>query len=74
MIISGNSVQTERAVVAKVLSNNRLRNLMEVNRVEGVGYRWETEGLQAKSGPPPCFIQPGTLFLPSGSAKLSLNC
>ena len=27
----------------------------------------------AESGPPPCFIQPGTLFLPRGSAELSLN-
>ena len=32
--------------------------------------RWQTQGLRAESGPPPCFILPGTLFLPSGSAKL----
>ena len=34
----------------------------------------ETQGPRAKSGPPPRFIQPGTLFLLSGSAELSLNC
>ena len=28
----------------------------------------------AESVPPPCFIQPGTLFLPGGSTDLSLNC
>ena len=37
-------------------------------------HRWQTQGLWAKSGPPPCFIWPGTLFLPSSSAELSLNC
>ena len=26
------------------------------------------------SGPPPCFIRPGTLFLPGGSTRLSLTC
>ena len=24
--------------------------------------------------PPPCFIRPSTMFLPSGSSELSLNC
>ena len=33
-------------------------------------HRWQTQGPWAESGPPPCFIWPGTLFLPSGSAKL----
>ena len=37
-------------------------------------HRWQTQGLRAESGPPPCFIWPGTLFLPRGSAKLSPNC
>ena len=32
-------------------------------------HRWQTQGLWAKSGPPPCFIRPSTLFLPSSSAK-----
>ena len=50
-------------------------------RVEGVwsfslqsldflGHRWQTQGPWVKSGPPPYFIWPGTLFPPSGSAKL----
>ena len=30
-------------------------------------------GPRAESGPPPCFIRPCTLFLPGGSAELSLN-
>ena len=37
-------------------------------------HRWQTQGPQAESGPPPCFILPGTLFLPGSSAKLLLNC
>ena len=36
-------------------------------------HRWQTQGLRAESGPPPCFIQPNTLFLPSDRAELSLN-
>ena len=38
--------------------------------LEPLGHRWQTQGLRAESGPPPCFIQPDTLFLPSGSAEL----
>ena len=34
-----------------------------------LGHRWQTHGQWAESGPPPCFIRPGNLFLP-GSAKL----
>ena len=37
-------------------------------------HRWQTQGLWPESSLPPCFIQPGTLFLPSGSAKHFLNC
>ena len=37
-------------------------------------HRWQTQGLWAKSGPPPCFIRPGTLFLLGGPAEPSLNC
>ena len=33
-------------------------------------HRWQTQAPQVESGPPPCFIQPRTLFLPWGSAKL----
>ena len=33
-------------------------------------HRWQTQGPRAESRPPPCFIQPGTLFLPSGNANL----
>ena len=33
-------------------------------------HRWQTQGPRAESGPPPCFIWPGTLFLPGGSAEL----
>ena len=39
-----------------------------------IAHRWQTQGPWAESSPAPCFIQPGTLFLPSGSAELSLNC
>ena len=39
-----------------------------------LGPRWQTQGPWAESGPPPCFIRPGTLFLPTGNAELSLNC
>ena len=37
-------------------------------------HRWQTQGPRAESGPIPSFIRPSTLFLPSGSARLSLNC
>ena len=54
---------------------------LEVNRKwahlknQGVlDHRWQTQGPWAESGPLPCFIRPGTLFLPGGSAELSLNC
>ena len=41
---------------------------------KGIEHRWQTQGPQAESGPPPCFIRPGTLFLPgSGTALLSPN-
>ena len=33
-------------------------------------HRWQTQGPWAESGPPPCFIQPGTLFLPGSSTEL----
>ena len=33
-------------------------------------HRGQTQGPWAESGPPPCFIQPGTLFLSSCSAEL----
>ena len=32
-------------------------------------HRRQTQGPQAKSGPPPCFILPRALFLPGGSAS-----
>ena len=38
-------------------------NLMQ----EPIGHRWQTQGLGAESGPPPCFIRPGTLFLPAAA-------
>ena len=41
---------------------------------DSLDHSWQTQGPQAESGPPPCFIQPDTLFLPGGSAELSLNC
>ena len=37
-------------------------------------HRWQTQGPRAESGPPLRLIWPGTLFLPGGSTKLSLNC
>ena len=40
---------------------------------EDVRHRWQTQGLRAEPGPPPCFIRPDTLFLPGGSAELLLN-
>ena len=33
-------------------------------------HRWQTQGPWAESSPPPCFIQPSTLFLPGGNAEL----
>ena len=39
-----------------------------------VKHRWQTQDQRAESGPPPCFIWPSTLFLPGGSADLSLHC
>ena len=41
---------------------------------EGLEHRGQTQGLRAESGPPPRFIRPSTLFLPGGSAELSLKC
>ena len=32
-------------------------------------HSWQTQGPRAESGPPPCFICPSTLFLPSGSTE-----
>ena len=37
-------------------------------------HRWQTQGPGAESSPLPSFMQPGTLFLPCGSTKLSLYC
>ena len=37
-------------------------------------HRWQTQVPQAESSPPPCFLWPGTLFLPSSRDELSLNC
>ena len=42
--------------------------------VNALGHRWQTQGPQAESGPPPCFILPSTLFLPGSRAELLLNC
>ena len=39
-----------------------------------VMHRWQTQGPGAESSPLPSFMQPGTLFLPCGSTKLSLYC
>ena len=39
-----------------------------------LSHRWQTQGPWTESSPPPCFIQPGTLFLFDGSTELSLNC
>ena len=33
-------------------------------------HRWHTQGPWAESGPPPCFIRPGTLFPRSDSVEL----
>ena len=35
-----------------------------------LNHRWQTQGPRAESGPPPCFIRPGTLFLPGSSTEL----
>ena len=34
-----------------------------------LSHRWQTQGLRAESGSPPCFIQPSTLFLPISSTE-----
>ena len=51
---------------------NYLKDRMEFLKL--LGHRWQTQDPWAESGPPPCFIRPCTLFLPGGSAELSLNC
>ena len=38
--------------------------------LEHLGHLWQTQGPWAESGPPPCFIWPGTVFLPGSSAEL----
>ena len=43
---------------------------LKPNSVMDLGHRWQAQGLRAESGPPPCFIRPGTVFLPSSSAEL----
>ena len=48
--------------------------LRRINDWYHLNHRWQTQGLWAESSPPPCFIRPSTLFLPGGSAELSLNC
>ena len=55
----------------KMTMGDDKRNLKKPNCLY---HRWQTQGLRAESGPPPCFIQPGTLFLSDGSAELLLNC
>ena len=37
---------------------------MEKEAVIHIYHRWQTQGPQAESGPLPCFIRPGILFLP----------
>ena len=39
-------------------------------KIYTLGPRWQTQGLKAESGPPPCFIRPITMFLPSSSTQL----
>ena len=52
---------------------NKNRHNPGPHRIYSLDHRWQTQGLHAESGPPPCFIRPGTLFLPGGSTDLSLN-
>ena len=40
---------------------------------KGVRHRRQTQGLQAKPGPPPCFTWPSTLFLPGSSTSSRLT-
>ena len=35
-----------------------------------LNHRWQTQGLRAKSSPPPGFIRPGALFLPGSITEL----
>ena len=41
-----------------------------LREAETSGHGWQTQGPRAESSPPPCFIQPGTLFLPRCSTEL----
>ena len=52
----------------------KLKSPSKDSPFDAIHHSWHTQGPQAKSGPPPCFIRPGTLFLSSGSTELSLNC
>ena len=49
--------------------NSKYRSVM-LSHIKSLGHRWQTQGPRPESGPPPCFIQPGTLFLPCISAEL----
>ena len=57
-------------------SGHRVRNPSSpgLSWRDTLDHRWQTQGLWAKSSPSPCFIWPGTLFLPSGSTEPLLNC
>ena len=43
---------------------------LQITKVSPLRHRWQTQGPQAESSPPPCFIWPSTLFLSGGSAEL----
>ena len=54
------------------MTSSRDKTFIEILQKERnyVDHKCQTQGLWAESGPPPCFILPGTLFLPGRSAKL----
>ena len=53
---------------------SKLNNVKQMPNavLELLDHRWQTQGQWAESGSPPCFIWPGTVFLPGGSTELSL--
>ena len=60
-------------LTSKDRSSRQKINKETVALNDTVDHKGQTQGPWAKSGPPPCFIWPGNLFLPGSSVELSLN-
>ena len=68
------STRTKRTIKTKARVNRRKKIIKIGAELNDIDHRQQTQGPWAEYGPPPSFIQPSTLLLPSRSAQLFLNC